>query len=95
MTGDPPSTWDSLQERVTDDLVTELTTNSDGGAGGTPLFRLTEAKKTSLTEVPDLGGHVPHPQIFFKSVNSIPTRGQIHTTKGEGTVCSNGFYADN
>ena len=53
MTGDPPSTWDSLQERVTDDLVTELTTNSDGGAGGTPLFRLTEAKKTSLTEVPE------------------------------------------
>ena len=51
VTGDPPSTWDSLQERVTDDLVTELTTNSDGGAGGTPLFRLTEAKKTSFRGV--------------------------------------------
>ena len=69
MTGDPPSTWDSLQERVTDDLVTELTTNSDGGAGGTPLFRLTEAKKTSLTEVPEggrrgRGGHDPPFQLL-------------------------------
>ena len=56
MTGDPPSTWDSLQERVTDDLVTELTTNSDGGAGGTPLFRLTEAKKTSFRGAGREGG---------------------------------------
>ena len=64
MTGDPPSTWDSLQERVTDDLVTELTTNSDGGAGGTPLFRLTEAKKTSLTEVPEGGRGGPPLQLL-------------------------------
>ena len=49
MTGDPPSTWDSVQDRVTDDRVTDVTNNSDGGAGGTPLFRLTEAnRKTSL-----------------------------------------------
>ena len=60
---------------MTDDLVTELTTNSDGGAGGTPLFRLTEAKKTSLTEVPEGGGgegrgrHTPPPaKVFGKSV---------------------------
>lgn len=30
---------------MTDDRATDVTFNSDGGAGGTPLFRLTENTK--------------------------------------------------
>ena len=41
VTGEPPSTLDGGQCKVTVDFEAEVKVKLEGGAGGTPLFRLT------------------------------------------------------
>ena len=41
VTGEPPSTLDGGQCKVTVDFEAEVRVKLEGGAGGTPLFRLT------------------------------------------------------
>ena len=41
VTGEPPSTLDGGQCKVTVDFEAEVNVRLDGGAGGTPLLRLT------------------------------------------------------
>ena len=45
VTGEPPSTLDGGQCKVTMALEAEVNVKLDGGAGGTPLLRLTVKEK--------------------------------------------------
>ena len=53
VTGEPPSTLDGGQCKVTVDFEAEVKVRLEGGAGGTPLFRLTEKIQYFLLGVGD------------------------------------------